>query len=194
MIKTIPFLFFSISILSNLYAQDDLTLLQNKYGDIVYSAIYSLPESQNQYLEVVGKEYLGVYYSPNYLATQIPNDVKQKLNKAFSNLSSNKALLKRIEYWVLCYHQFSHALTITSIEYALAAVYVQPETQNLFKYILTNRNMNSSVTALSVGATLSSAETNDIVYKTLNLLSDLEIKDQLSYFDNMFKTLDDLLK
>ena len=54
--------------------------------------------------------------------------------------------------------------------------------------------MNSSVTALSVGATLSSAETNDIVYKTLNLLSDLEIKDQLSYFDNMFKTLDDLLK
>ena len=96
MIKTIPFLFFSISILSNLYAQDDLTLLQNKYGDIVYSAIYSLPESQNQYLEVVGKEYLGVYYSPNYLATQIPNDVKQKLNKAFSNLSSNKALLKRI--------------------------------------------------------------------------------------------------
>lgn len=73
MIKTTAFLYFFLASLSNSYAQDDLAFLQDKYGDIVYSAIFSLPESKNQFLDVTG-EMLWVTYSPDYLLELIDQD------------------------------------------------------------------------------------------------------------------------
>ncbi len=188
MIKTTAFLCFFLASLSNSYAQDDLAFLQDKYGDIVYTAIFSLPESKNQFLDVTG-ETLWVTYSPDYLVKLISNDAKKDLNNAFMNLSSSEGLTERIEKWVLAYHQFSHALTLASIEYTMAAVYSQPETRQIFKNIIVSRKMESNISGIDIGTTLSSSEIFSLQYEALNILSNLKIKDQLSYFDNLFNTL-----
>lgn len=193
MIKTTAFLCFFLASSSNSYAQDDLAFLQDKYGDIVYSAIFSLPESKNQFLEVAGEMFWETY-SPDHLVESIPKDAKNNLNSAFMNLSSIEGLTERIENWVLSYHQLSHALTLTSIEYTMAAVYSQPETQQIFKNIIVSREMESNISAIDIGTTLSSSETFALQYEALNILSTLKTKDQLSYFDNLFNTLADLIE
>jgi len=193
MIKITAFLCFFLASLSNSYAQDDLAFLQDKYGDIVYSAIFSLPESKSQFLDIAG-EMLWETYSPNYIVESIPNETKKNLNNAFMNLSSSEGLTERIENWVLSYHQFSHAFTIANIEYTMAAIYSQPETQQIFKNIIVSRKMESNISAVDIGTTLSSSETFALQYEALNLLSTLKIKDQLSYFDNLFNTLADLIE
>lgn len=189
--RSTALLFFFLAFLSCTNDQNDLKQLQNKYGDIIFAALYSVPESKNQFLEIAGNESWETN-SPKELIELIPEDIKPNLVNSISRKISNKSFTKRIEYWILAYSQLYQAQLCTSTEETMAAIYMQEQTQTLFNRILTNRSMKSNVNPLVVGSTLSSGETNEILYRTLNLISNLEAEYQLIYFSNLHATLSDL--
>lgn len=184
-------LFLLLAFLSCSDTPDDLKRLQVKYGDFIFAALYSLPESKNQFLEITGNESWETY-APKELAELIPEEAKQKLIHSISGKVSNKSFTKRVEYWILAYYQLYQAQLLTSTEETMAAIYQQEQTRGLFHNILANRNMKSDVDPLVVGSTVSSGEANEILYSTLNVISNLEAKDRLIYFNNLHATLSDL--
>ncbi len=189
--RSITLLFFFFAFLSCTDTQDDLKQLHKKHGDIIFAALYSLPESKNQFLEIAGNEFWETI-SPREFAESIPEDIKQNIVNSISSKNFNKSFAKRIEYWILAYYQFYQAQLLTSTEETMAAIYKQEQTKSLFNRILSNRNMKSDVNPLVVGSTLSSGEANEILYRTLNLISNLEAEDQLNYFGNLHASLSDL--
>lgn len=74
----------------------------------------------------------------------------------------------------------------------MAAIYRQKQTRRLFDHIVTNRNMKPDADPIIIGSTLSSAEANELLYRTLNVISDLKAEDQLIYVSNLFATLNDM--
>lgn len=183
-------LFIVITFLSCTHAQNDLKQLHTKYGDIIFAALSSVPESKNQFLEITGKEF-GESNSPGELSASIPEDIKQNLLIAISSNNSHESFANHIEYWILAYNQLNQAQSLTSTEETMAAIYDQEQTQGLFKSILANRGMGSDINPLVVGSTLSSAETNELLYRTLNVISEMDAKDQLIYFSELYATLAD---
>lgn len=191
MYRSTAFVFLFLAFLSCTNAQVDLKQLQNRYGDIIFAALYSIPESKNQFLEIAGNESWGTH-SPEELAESIPEDIKQNLVDSITSKNFNRSSIKRTEYWILAYYQLYSAQMLTSTEETMAAIYDQGQTQSLFRDILTNRNMDTDVHPMVVGSTLSSGETNEILYGALNVISNLEAKDQLIYFSSFYATLSDM--
>lgn len=164
------------------------------YGEIIFGAIYSLPETQEIFVKVVGDRAWSSY-SAKYVSGELSGNEKKDVVDAVSSALNNMSLKEQDDYferlgmWLTARKALSYSYSLACIESTMGAVYSIPDTQPLFEWVLENRGFDPQISGIEVGATLASGEISGIEYELLNILSGLSRKDQMAYFRTLFDKL-----
>jgi len=172
-----------------------LELFRQKNGDILYSAIFSLPETRSVFLETVGNNAWNSYLPddlPNHLDRNQKTAVIQKIAEYLNLQSQNsqRRYLQHLSNWIITERQLKLLQQITSIEQTISALYQDPEIKKYFEPYLRQRGLSTENTDPEMAATtLSSAEIAEISYKVLNDFSVMNQQELLARFGNLYHLL-----
>ena len=164
-------------------------------GDIVYGAVYSLPETREAFIESVGDRAWSSH-SPEYVSRELSFNEKENLISAVSialermSIEDQETYFERLEMWLAANRVYRYASALACIESTMGAVYAVPRTQSLFDWVIENRGFDpETIGAGSVGSTLASGEISSIEYELFNMLSGLSRRNQMAYFRDVFDKL-----
>lgn len=164
--------------------------LIERNGQIVYSAIFAIPETRKDFTDVMGK---GSWMSflPEHLPEQMNKNQKDQvytlLLQDLVTLNEHKrdAAAYRIQNWVTLFKMLSSTEFLSSKEQVMAAIYANPVSRPLFVQALKTRSWSKSKPS-DIAASLSSGETADIQYHLLNILLKMNHEQQIQYFHTLF--------
>ncbi|MEA3275144.1 MAG: hypothetical protein U9Q81_07640 [Pseudomonadota bacterium] len=167
-------------------------------GPVVYAGFFALSRTRGTFLDAAGDQ-AWITHAPEAIPELLSTARKEALRCAIGGLLEgmrNRArddFLERLRRWLQVLAQFRACEQATSPEETMAAVYYLPATRGFFDTALKGRNLPSSVLPLQVGTTLSSAEHSIITYSLLNRISLMNLREQLTYFRDLYNTLVDAL-
>jgi hypothetical protein len=165
-------------------------------GDLVYSAIFSLPQTHNIFLEAAGDVAWQTYRPgdmPRHLSDEQKANILSKSADYLNGLTDYQQhqYMGQLTDWIISERQLLVYEQLTSIEQTLSACYQIHETQIFFKPYLRSRGLDLDTDPKMVATTLSSAEGSEITYQILNQLAVMNQKEKLTFFRDFY---DDLIK
>jgi hypothetical protein len=181
---------------NNIIVSNRLEQLTRLNGNLVYSAIFSLPKTHNIFLEAAGYEAWQTYRPddlPRHLSDEQKANILSKSANYLKGLTDYQQhnYLGQLAAWIISERQLMVYEELTSIEQTLSVFYQIRETQNFFKPYLESRGLDLNTDPEMVATTLSSAEGSEITYHILNRLAIMNPKEKLTFFRDFY---DDLIK
>lgn len=167
----------------------------NVHGDVVYAALYALPETTELFAEHAPDEPWSSYHPtrlPRYLSAVQQDAVLHRVANHLDELPDieRRELLQRLDHWLVALKQFEVFVGLFHLEQVMSAAFKLPETAELFHGALKRRGLlPDEVRPTFVGETLASAEITAILYGWLNTMSDLSGVEQANYYSAFYREL-----
>ncbi|HKJ45611.1 MAG TPA: hypothetical protein VJ991_07270 [Balneolales bacterium] len=163
-------------------------------GWVIYSAIFSLPQTHHIFLDAAGDEAWQTYQPgdmPLHLSDEQKANILSKSALYLKGLTEYQQhqYLGQLVDWIISERQLQIYKQLTSVEQTLAVYYQIHETRSFFKPYLQSRGLDLNTDPKMVAATLSSAEGSEITYQILNRLALMNQKEKLTFFRNFYDHL-----
>ena len=172
---------------------DELDRLYAWYGNDLFSALASLPETHEKIAHILGEESL---VDTVLVGNNISDVEKTRILSGLTgfltelNEADRKQLIKRIENWVHAYQAFGLAGHLTFVEGATAALYLAPSTTKWFDPLVRRRNWErGKISAIYVAAAMSSSQHYELRRDVLNQLSKSTELEQATFFAEFYGAL-----
>lgn len=171
--------------------QQQLDQISAENGQLIYSAILSLPATRRDFTGVMG-EHSWLTYLPENLHDQLNKSEKSRIQSLLvqdlmtMDAFHRKAVLRQLQDWLDIFHTLAFAEQMTSIEQVMAAIYADPDSKSYFEQAINARKWNRNTSPSEVAASLTSGEIATIQYQLINDLSLKTPKYRIKYFHRLF--------
>ena len=171
----------------------EIIYLEKDYGTFLYSAIAYHPETRDIFNKITGEQNWQTFF-PEDIGEFLSIETKNRIIISVLDIIEKKDKLNRqklydkLENWCVISSALHSIMYLNNIEYLFEAVYLQQETVNIFKStkIRFSNLKKKSITAKLIINSMTSAELAKAGYETINIISNLDKKEQFDYLKKIF--------